>query len=528
MIRILNYNILYLDKRRFLDCLKKFAQLNKLKMKKNKKFVLMQLPIMQRWVYIQSTLYFNLNFYIYLSLEKILLLDTSLDCIVKVIKLLYNMLKVNTNRFATYHLYYKEKLERILTKFVYNLFFFRLLLKPLSLTSILSNFIIKFTIYYLHYKKIPRMTKCIYNFFFFWQPLQLLFPLSNLPNYICKFAIYYLYYKKKWGITEFAYNPFLFQLFCKQIFLFSASSDCIIKFIANYLYYKKIYKMTESVYKSFFYRPLSKLTESIYNLFLFWSLQKLLSLPDLLFDYIINFVSHHLYYKEKSGIVKTIYNSFLRSLFKLILLLSILSHYIIKIMNLLYNILDAGKYWFAIYHLHYKDKFVDNLTWAFICATNCLYFLRNQSNFSATFFFAYDSSTYTAKLSLVTRKRELQKISLHFFSCLPLLLSLFFSLTLFKICLAIFKCLAISKCIIIFEQQFSFLALANCLLLVDSLLVKLTSEKAIKKIKIMTKDCKNFKTIQHLPKTAFNSSLAAQITAQKVKFLQNNIVLLDK
>ena len=161
---------------------------------------------MQRWAYIQSTSYFNPDFYIRLSPEKILLLDTLLDCLVKVIKLLHNMLEASINHFAAYHPHYKEKLEITLIEFAYNLFHFRLLLKPLSLTGISSNSIEKFTTYYLYYKKISGPSS----------------------DYVVKFVPCYLHYKKKPGIIEAAYNPFL-QLLSKLISLLGVLSHCIIE-----------------------------------------------------------------------------------------------------------------------------------------------------------------------------------------------------------------------------------------------------------------------------------------------------------
>lgn len=73
----------------------------------------MQLPTMQRQAYIQSTLDFNRNFYIWSLRKPISLLGGSSDSIVKVIKLLHNVPKANTNRFAIYHLHYKDKLSNL-------------------------------------------------------------------------------------------------------------------------------------------------------------------------------------------------------------------------------------------------------------------------------------------------------------------------------------------------------------------------------------------------------------------------------
>lgn len=156
---------------------------------------------------------------------------------------------------------------------------------------------------------------------------------------------------------------------------------------------------------------------------------------------------------------------------------------------------EASTTLFAIYHLHYKNKFVGNWTWIFVCAINCFYFLRSWSNFSVVFFLTYNSGIYTAESSLVSKKRELLRIFLYFLSYFLSLLSLFFNLTLAKMRLIIFKCLSISKCITISKWQLNFLALANFPLLANCLLVKLTSQKVIQKIKIITKDCKNLISI---------------------------------
>ena len=150
--------------------------------KKNKKFVLTQLPTMQHWAYIQSISYFNPDFYICSSFKKILLLDISSDCLIKVIKLLHDMQKVSINSFAAYHPHYKEKLEITLIKLAYNLFFFRLLLKPLSPIGISSNFIMKFTTYHPYYKEIPRIMKCTYDFFLLQLPRKRIFLLGTSSN----------------------------------------------------------------------------------------------------------------------------------------------------------------------------------------------------------------------------------------------------------------------------------------------------------------------------------------------------------
>lgn len=77
---------------------------------------------MQYCAYIQSTLYFNPDFYIRLSSKQISLLDILLDCTVKVIKPLYNVQKASSNCFATYNSHYKEKFKII--EFTYSFFLF--------------------------------------------------------------------------------------------------------------------------------------------------------------------------------------------------------------------------------------------------------------------------------------------------------------------------------------------------------------------------------------------------------------------
>lgn len=183
---------------------------------------------------------------------------------------------------------------------------------------------------------------------------------------------------------------------------------------------------------------------------------------------------------------------------------------------------------FPIYHLHYKNNFVSNLIQAFVCIPNYLYFLYNWSNFLVTFFFFHNSSVCFAKPGLVTKKTELTKTFLYIFFCFSLFSSFFFRLMFSKMRSAISKCSVILKCTTISEQQPSFLALANFSLLIDYLLVKLTSKKEIKKIRIMRKDYSNLTPIHYFLKTSFNYFLATQIIAQTVEFLLVNIALLNK
>lgn len=83
---------------------------------------------------------------------------------------MYDILESSTNLLVIYHLYYKKNFE--ITEFAYNSFFLQSFLKLLSRTNILSDFIVKLAIYYLHYKdiQVKNQTKnfvCITNFFHF-------------------------------------------------------------------------------------------------------------------------------------------------------------------------------------------------------------------------------------------------------------------------------------------------------------------------------------------------------------------------
>lgn len=93
------------------------------------------------------------------------------------------MPKINTTWFATYHLHYKKKLK--MTKFVYNFSLFWPLPKLILLLYTLSNYIIKiikllyyilkvgnylFAIYHLYYKKKLEMIKSVYDFCLHYKP----------------------------------------------------------------------------------------------------------------------------------------------------------------------------------------------------------------------------------------------------------------------------------------------------------------------------------------------------------------------
>lgn len=94
------------------------------------------------------------------------------------------------------------------------------------------------------------------------------------------------------------------------------------------------------------------------------------------------FTIYHLDYKEKLGIIKSIYNLFLFWLPpKVLLLVDVLFYYTVKII--------------ATYHLNYKDRLIDNL--------------------SIVFLFTYNSRACNTKPNLVTRKKEILKTFLHFF-----------------------------------------------------------------------------------------------------------------
>lgn len=113
--------------------------------------MVIQLPAM-RWVYILSTSNLNQSFYIWLLSKQISLsvLGTLSDCSFQVMKLFHDILEVIDLLFATYYLYYKEKLGMIM--FIYNFFHLSPLYKLLSLSTTLSDCVIKFAIYHPYYK----------------------------------------------------------------------------------------------------------------------------------------------------------------------------------------------------------------------------------------------------------------------------------------------------------------------------------------------------------------------------------------
>lgn len=85
---------------------------------------------------------------------------------------------------------------------------------------------------------------------------------------------------------------------------------------------------------------------------------------------------------------------------------------------------EANNLLFAIYHPHYKDKFVNNLTWALVCTANYLYFLSNFDNLSTVSFFAFNGKF--AQPDLVTKKGKTTKnFYLSFFSSILISVSIY-------------------------------------------------------------------------------------------------------
>lgn len=87
---------------------------------------------------------------------------------------------------------------------------------------------------------------------------------------------------------------------------------------------------------------------------------------------------------------------------------------------------------FATYHLYNKEIFIDNSTCAFICTINIQYFLCNYENLSLISLFTNNGSTYIVGPGLVTKKKELIRVVLYDSSNILQLLSLIFSLMVFK------------------------------------------------------------------------------------------------
>lgn len=124
--------------------------------------------------------------------------------------------------------------------------------------------------------------------------------------------------------------------------------------------------------------------------------------------------TYHLHYKKQLEMKKSTYNpSFFWPTCKWISLLGALSHFIVKIINLLHNISKISTTQFAIYYLYYKVKFVDNLTQAFVCTTNSFYFLTKFGNLLAAFLLACNDKT--SQPALVVKKKNCQKLLFIFF-----------------------------------------------------------------------------------------------------------------
>lgn len=111
--------------------------------------------------------------------------------------------------------------------------------------------------------------------------------------------------------------------------------------------------------------------------------------------------------------------------------------------------LEASNYLFATYHLHYKENIASHPTETLMCIVNYLYFLYYLSNLLTAFFPAHNSSTCTAKLGLVTKKRELSRTFLYLLSNAFEPSSFFFSLMLLEMHLAMLRY------IVIFVSQLS-------------------------------------------------------------------------
>ncbi len=122
-----------------------------------------------------------------------------------------------------------------------------------------------------------------------------------------------------------------------------------------------------------------------------------------------------------------------------------------------------GKYWFTIYHPHYKDEQVKNPIRSFVYATNCLYFGYNLGNLSTASLFTHDGRTCTTEPGPVTKKGKTPKTTLDLSNLQSS--SLFFSLMIFKDAL-------------VSGWQLSS-ALASFLILADYPSVKLTSKVSL-------------------------------------------------
>lgn len=185
-------------------------------------------------------------------------------------------------------------------------------------------------------------------------------------------------------------------------------------------------------------------------------------------------VTHYLYSKEKSRIIKSIYDLFfIQSPPKQLSLSGVLFNYIIR---------------FATYHPYYKEKLRMIVS---IQNINLFY----KSDYLVASFFYCNNSVCTTELGLVKKKRELSKTPSIYIIDIQnkstrkaKSLSLLFSLMFFKICLAISNYsimsnyVAILKGAIISKLQLN-LILVSLSLLTDYLSVQLISEKSIRQKK---------------------------------------------
>lgn len=166
----------------------------------------------------------------------------------------------------------------------------------------------------------------------------------------------------------------------EQISLLSTSLDCIVKII------KPLHDMPKAkfAYNLFFSRlSLKQLSETIISS-----------------DCVSKFAIYYPNYKKIPKITEYVYNFFLfRPPPQLSLSPDKLPDYIGRL---------------AIYHSHYKDKFVDNPTQALVCAANYLCFLSKFNNVSAALLFACNGRA--AQPALVVKKKKLPKSFIYFFS----------------------------------------------------------------------------------------------------------------
>ena len=207
------------------------------------------------------------------------------------------------------------------------------------------------------------------------------------------------------------------------------------------------------------------------------------------------FSAYHPYYKKKLRMTEFVYNPFFfRLLPKLLSLPDASFNCVVK---------------FATYHLHYKDTIISNLTWTFVCAIDCFYFLYGWSNLflcdwnnlSMACFFSYNNGSCTVEPGLVTKKEEPPRIFIYFSNLLQLS-SLLLSLILLKMRSAMFEYILIFKCATISNWQLSSTLAAM----------------------IIKTDHEYYTLTKHLLKITFDFSWATQI----VKLLADGNALIDK